>query len=355
MSTGEQSVLKVAIVGYGHWGMNHVRVFQSLPQTNVVAVVDSDLDRLTGLLAMYPGVAAIARLDVMLEREDIDAVIVATPADSHATIAGACLAAGKHVLCEKPLTTRSADATPLISLAEGAGLVLMTGHTFLYNAAVTRVRELLQSDAAGDLYYLYARRTNLGPIRGDVNALWDLACHDVAIFNYLLDSVPMWVSATGHRVLGTPREDVGFVALKYPQGVMAHIHVSWADPSKVREVVAVGSDKRIVFNDVDAAEPVRIFDRGVSPQREPAGYGDLSMIVRDGDIISPRIDMIEPLRTQALHFVACVLNGEPSLSDGRFGRDVVTVMEAIDLSLRSNGTPMSISWSPAEVEALGGV
>ena len=309
MTNSEQDVLNIAVVGYGHWGVNHVRVFQSLPQTRVVAVVDSDLDRLTTLIANYPGIAAHARLDVVLQRDDIDVVIVATPAAEHAAIAGACLAAGKHVLCEKPLTTKTSDATRLISLAEEAGLVLMTGHTFLYNAAVIRMRHLLQSNAAGDLYYLYARRTNLGPIRGDVNAIWDLACHDVAIFNHLLDAVPMWVSATGHRVLGTPREDVGFVALKYPQGVMAHIHVSWADPNKVREIVAVGSEKRIVFNDVDAAEPVRIFDRGVSPMRETAGYGDLSIIVRDGDIVSPRIDMIEPLRTQALHFVECVRRG----------------------------------------------
>lgn len=355
MRSGELGVLNVGVVGYGHWGVNHVRVFQSLPQTHVVAVVDSDLDRLTGLMAVHPDISAMTRLDALLERKDIDAVVVATPAATHATITGACLAAGKHVLCEKPLTTRAVDATPLIALAEDAGLVLMTGHTFLYNAAVARVRELLQSESAGELYYLYARRTNLGPIRGDVNALWDLACHDVAIFNYLLDAVPMWVSATGHRVLGTPREDVGFVTLKYPQRVMAHIHVSWTDPNKVREVVVVGSERRVVFNDVDVAEPVRIFDRGVSPRREAAGYGDLSLIVRDGDIVSPRIDMIEPLRTQALHFVAVVLNGEPGMSDGRFGRDVVTVMEAIDLSLQANGAPMSIAWSPAEVEALGGV
>ena len=354
MSPPPHAVLNVAVVGYGRWGVNHVRVLQSLPQTRVVAVVDSDLDRLAGLLAAQPDISAVTRLDSMLERRDVDAVVVATPAATHAEIAGACLAAGKHVLCEKPLTTRAADATPLIAQAEDAGLVLMTGHTFLYNAAVARVREIVQSSAAGDIYYLYARRTNLGPIRGDVNALWDLACHDVAIFNHLLDAVPIWVSATGHRVLGTPREDVGFVALKYPRGVMGHIHVSWADPNKVREVVVVGSEGRVVFNDIDTSEPVRIFDRGVAPSRE-ATYGDHALIVRDGDIVSPRIDMIEPLRTQALHFVACVVDGESGMSDGRFGRAVVTVMEAIDLSLSANGTPMSIAWTPAEVEAVGGV
>jgi predicted dehydrogenase len=259
------------------------------------------------------------------------------------------------VLCEKPLATRSEDATPLIELAERTSLVLMTGHTFLFNAAVARVRELLLQESAGDVYYLYARRTNLGPIRRDVNALWEIACHDVAIFNHLLDSAPAWVSATGHKVLGTPREDVGFVALKYPNGVMAHIHVSWADPNKVRELVLVGSEARVVFNDLDAAEPVRIFDRGVAPSREAMGYGDLSLIVRDGDIISPRVDMVEPLGTQARHFVACIEGSEHCISDARFGRDVVTVMEAIDLSLRANGTPMSIAWSAAEVEALGSV
>jgi predicted dehydrogenase len=351
MTVGTQPVLNVAVVGYGRWGVNHVRVLQSLPQTRVVAVVDSDLDHLAELIAVHPDIAATTRLDVLLKRDDVDAIIIATPAATHGTIAQVCLAAGKHVLCEKPLTTRSIDAAPLIRLAEEAGVVLMTGHTFLFNAAVTRMRELLAGDAMGDLYYLYARRTNLGPIRGDVNALWDLACHDVAIFNYLLDATPTWVSATGHRILGTPREDVGFVALKYPDGIMAHIHVSWADPNKVREIVAVGSEKRIVFNDVGGAEPVRIFDRGVAPRAEAAGYGDLPVTVRDGDIVSPRIDMVEPLRAQALHFVACTHTGEPVTSDGRFGRDVVTVLEAIDMSVAANGAPMSIAWSPKEVEA----
>ena len=354
MIADEPDVLNIAVIGYGRWGVNHVRVFQSLPGTRVVAVADSDLDRLAGLMIAHPGIVAVTRLEAVLARKDVDAVVIATPAATHAEVTAACLAAGKHVLCEKPLTTRAADATPLIAQAEEAGLVLMTGHTFLFNAAVTRIRELVQQSVAGDVYYLYARRTNLGPIREDVNALWDLACHDVAIFNYLLDAVPVWVSATGHRVLGTPREDVGFVALKYASGVMAHIHVSWADPNKVREVVLVGSEGRVVFNDVDLSEPVRIYDRGVAWSRE-AAYGDHTLIVRDGDIVSPRIDMIEPLRTQAAHFAACVLDGDAVISDGRFGRAVVTVMEAIDQSLLANGTPMSIAWSLEEVEAVGGV
>ena len=281
--------------------------------------MDSDLDRLTTLIAAYPGIAARARLDVVLQRDDIDVVIVRDSCCEHAAIAGACLAAGKHVLCEKPLTTKTSDATRLISLADEAGLVLMTGHTFLYNAAVIRMRHLLQSNAAGDLYYLYARRTNLGadqrrhernvgprmPRRSDFQPpsrhRTDVGKRD--------RSPGSWHAARGRWIRCS----------EYPQGVMAHIHVSWADPNKVREIVAVGSEKRIVFNDVDAAEPVRIFDRGVSPMRETAGYGDLWIIVRDGDIVSPRIDMIEPLRTQALHFVECVREGWHGMSGGRSG------------------------------------
>jgi predicted dehydrogenase len=352
MRNRQAPVINVGVVGYGRWGVNQVRVFDALPESRVVAVVDSEEDRLAGLARTHPDVAPLPDLDALLELRTLDAVVIATPAASHAAIASRCLAAGLHVLCEKPLTTQASEATPLIEQAEHAGLVLMTGHTFLFNAAVTHVRDLLVRGVAGDVYYLYARRTNLGPIRSDVNAVWDLACHDVAIFNHLLGTTPLWVSATGHKVLGTPREDVGFVTLKYPHGVMAHIHVSWADPNKVREMVLVGSEGRVVFNDIDATEPVRIFDRSFAPSLETPAYGDIALIVRDGDIISPRIDMVEPLRTQAQHFVACIHSGEPGNSDGRFGRDVVTVMEAIDLSLLANGSPISIIWEPTRVGAL---
>lgn len=209
--------------------------------------------------------------------------------------------------------------------------------------------------ALGKIHYLYARRTNLGPIRRDVNALWDLAAHDVSIFNFMLDAVPVWASAVGVRVLERSHEDVGFIALGYPDGIVGHIHVSWADPNKVRELVVVASNQRIVLNDLDTQESVRIYERGVSLSRTAPsnyGYGDQVML-RDGDIISPRVEPSEPLRNQTTHFIDCIRNGRIPATDGPAGRDVVMVMEAIDRSLASNGAPETIG-APEHLLASGG-
>jgi predicted dehydrogenase len=247
-----------------------------------------------------------------------------------------------HVLVEKPLTTSVAEAEELIQTAGERGLVLMVGHTFLFNPSVLKVHELVMRPALGKIHYLYARRTNLGPIRRDVNALWDLAAHDVSIFNFILGAVPLWTSAVGVRVLERPHEDVGFISLGYPHGVVGHIHVSWADPHKVRELVVVASNQRIVLNDMDPQESVRVHERGVSLSRTaPSSYGyeGFQLMLRDGDIISPRVEPSEPLRNQAAHFVECIRNGWIPATDGAAGRDVVMVMEAIDRSLMSNGAP----------------
>ncbi|MCB0214358.1 MAG: gfo/Idh/MocA family oxidoreductase, partial [Anaerolineae bacterium] len=195
----------------------------------------------------------------------------------------------------------------------------------------------------GQIYYLYARRTNLGPIRRDVNALWDLAPHDISIFNYLLDSVPEWVSAVGVKALGNCREDVGFISLGYPNGVVGHIHVSWADPNKVREVVVVGSDRRIVFDDLNALERVKIFEKGItSTSGEATSFGEFQFMIRDGDIISPRVEVNEPLKTQCIHFLECVAHNFIPFTSGQAGKEVVQVMEAIDLSLQYHGVPISV-------------
>jgi predicted dehydrogenase len=217
----------------------------------------------------------------------------------------------------------------------------MVGHTFLYNHAVEKVKEYFANDALGSVYYLYGRRTNLGPIRHDVNAVWDLASHDVAIFNHFLEAVPEWVSAVGAKVLRNSREDVGFVSLGYPNGVLGHLHASWADPNKVREVVVVGSERRILFNDVDSVEHVRVFEKGVT-NGESVGYGEHQLLMRDGDIISPKIPVGEPLKNQCMHFVGCVSEGKQPLTNGQLGRDVVRVMQAIDRSMQQQGVPVEV-------------
>jgi predicted dehydrogenase len=270
--------------------------------------------------------------------------VVATPATTHHAIVRQCLEAGKHILSEKPLTINIEHAEELLQLADESGKVLMVGHTFLYNSGIRKMKELIDQEDFGALYYLHATRTNLGPIREDVNVVWDLASHDVSIFNYLLGAQPTHVSAVGSQLLGNSHHDVAFITLTYPGGVIGNIHVSWADPNKVREVVVVGSTKRIVFDDTNNMERIRVFEKGVAPSpQEAASFGEYHLLIRDGDIISPRLVTSEPLKNQGLHFVECIREGKKPLSDGANGRDVVRVMVAIDQSLNERGFPIEIA------------
>lgn len=333
----------VAVLGCGYWGINYVRVFSELPNTRIAAICDARPDRLEEIGRRYPGVALTTNPADVLERPDVDAVVVCTEASTHAELTCLCLDAGKHTLVEKPLTMRVADAQSLIARAKTQNVTLMVGHTFLYNAGIRKVKEYITDGRIGRLYYMYARRTNLGPIRRDVNAIWDLATHDVSIFNYLLDQRPVWVSAVGCRVLRNGREDVGFIALGYENDVVGHIHVSWTDPSKVREVVVVGSDMRVVFDDVNSVEQVRVFERGVaSTEPEASSYGEYHLLVRNGDIISPRIEVSEPLKNQCNHFLQCVTERTSPLTSGWDGLAVVQVMAAIDRSMAQHGAPVEI-------------
>jgi predicted dehydrogenase len=334
--------LGVAVLGCGYWGVNHVRVFGEASRSRVVTACDTRQERLVELAGRYPDVKLATSVDVVLRDPDVDAVIICTDASSHYPLARACLLAGKHVLVEKPLTTASEESRALIELADSSGLTLMVGHTFLHNPGVRKVKEYIDERELGHVYYLYARRTNLGPIRSDVNALWDLAPHDISIFNYFLDSTPEWVSAVGARFLNG-KEDVGFVSLGYPGGVIGHVHVSWAEPNKVREVVVVGSESRVVFNDLDNLERVRVFKKGVaSPDDESQLLDAHTLIMRDGDIFSPKVDSAEPLKIQCEHFLDCVQEGLPPLTGGEQGMAVVEVMEAIDRSMAQNGVPVSV-------------
>jgi predicted dehydrogenase len=340
----------IAVVGCGRWGSHYVRILDQHPDVDVLTVCDQRADLLDAIGRRFPGVRRTTSLEECLASDGIDAVVIATPASTHAAVGSACLEAGKHVLMEKPITTTTADAGALIELAGSRGLTLMVGHTFLFNPAVLKVRELVMHPGLGKIHYVYARRTNLGPIRPDVNAVWDLAAHDISIFNFVLESVPLWASAVGARVLGQRFEDVGFITLAYPHGVVGHIHVSWADPSKVRELVVVAANERIVFNDMDPQESVRVYQRGVSSNGTsplgPATFGEFKLTMRDGDIISPRIEPSEPLGNQIAHFLACLRTGQPPATDAAAGRDVVAVLEAIDESMRADGVPVPVGDAP---------
>ena len=334
--------LGVAVIGCGYWGMNYVRIFNELVESRVVAVCDQSRERLKEVSRRFPGVYLTTQVDDAAAQPGVDAVVVCTEATTHFNVTRRLLLAGRHILVEKPLTTVTAEADKLIELADSNSAILMVGHTFVFNAGVRKVKEYVQN-GAGRVYYLYARRTNLGPIRRDVNALWDLAPHDIAIFNYLLDGTPQWVSAVGGKVLRNCRDDVGFISLGYPDNVLAHVHVSWADPDKAREVVVVKSDKRIVFNDLNGIEQVRVFEKGVSTvEQEPLNYGEFRFEIRDGDIISPRIEPVEPLKHQCRHFLDCVRTGKRPISSGVEGRDVVSVLEAVNRSIECKGLQVEV-------------
>jgi predicted dehydrogenase len=336
-------MVRIAIIGCGYWGINYVRVFSDLPDAKVVLACDANGERLRGVRERYQLIGTTTDWEEALNSKWVDAVVIATPAATHFTVAQQALLLGKHVLVEKPLTNNVEDGEALVQTAEQQGLILMVGHTFLYNAGICKVKEIVSQENFGKIYYLHATRTNMGPVRHDVNALWDLAAHDVAIFNYLLDDRPQWVSAVGARALGNGREDVGFAALGYADGVIANVHVSWVDPNKVREVVVVGSQRRIVFDDLNNVERVRIYEKGIAPsEMEADSFGEFRLLVRDGDIISPRVDTSEPLKNLGQHFLDCVQHDKQPLSDGRNGLEVVKAMSSIDQSLAQNGAPVQV-------------
>jgi predicted dehydrogenase len=341
----------VAIIGCGYWGVNYIRVFNDMPDAEVLVLCDPRESRLEEMARRYPGIKVTTSIDEALEVEGVEAAVIATNAVTHFELASKALRAGKHLLVEKPLTTTSDDSERLIQIAEQQKLLLLVGHTFLYNAGVRKVKEYLDEQ---HVYYLYARRTSLGPIRTDVNAVWDLAPHDVAIFNYLLGSKPITVSAVGAKVLRNHREDVGFISLTYPGNVVGHIHVCWGDPNKVREVLAVGRDQRIVFNDLDPLERVRVFNKGVrvEPLEEPQSFGEYAFQLRDGEITSPAIPVSEPLKNQSGHFLHCIRRGEVVFTDAGQGLAVVRVMEAIDESIEQSGAPVAIDWSEIDTREL---
>lgn len=331
----------IAVIGCGYWGVNHLRVFDSLPDASVVVACDARTSVLERISRTFPHLRLTTSAEDAINDPQVSAVVLATSAGTHHELGRRALLAGRHVLVEKPLTTDPGSAGDLVALAAERELVLVVGHTFLYNAAVRKVKEYVDRD---QVYCLYARRTNLGPIRSDVNAVWDLAPHDVSIFNYLLDSEPDWVSAVGARVLATDREDVAFISLGYPGGVIGQIHVSWADPHKVREVVVVSAERRVVFNDMDAVEPVRVYHKGV--KTAPAGGalqpGELPLVLRDGEITSPALRLSEPLRYECGHFLHCLRRGEAPFTGGRQGLAVVKVLAAIDRSMALGGTPCGV-------------
>ncbi len=334
-----------AVIGSGYWGMNYVRLLSQMPETELIAVCDQAQDRLDVISQRFPKAALYQEIAPILADKEIEAVVVCTNPASHFEVAKQLLMAGKHVLVEKPMTLTAATSGELVKIAKEKKLTLMVGHIFLYHPAVDKVKSYIESGDLGEMHYMYAQRTNLGPIREDVNALWDLAPHDVSIFNHLMDANPVWVSAVGTRFLRGHVEDAGFIVLGYENGTVCNIHVSWADPHKVREVVVVGSKQRISFNDTSPDEKVRVFEKGVAASATAySDFGEYQLMIRDGDVISPKIPFEEPLKNEVLHFIECKQTGKQPRSDGMSGMVVVKVMEAVNESVRNNGAPVYLKY-----------
>lgn len=341
------SKIRIALVGYGYWGPNYARVLSELPDSCVAVICDPQPERLARATSRFPQIPVCADVQEVLRRNDVDAVVISTPASTHYQLARLALESGRHVIVEKPLALEVEHCTELGEIAEKICRVLMVAHTFLYNPGIQKVRQCVASDGFGRVYYLHSTRTNLGPIRPDVNAIWDLAPHDISIFDYLLDQQPLWASAIGSQALGNEREDVGFITLGYANHVIGNIHVSWADPNKVREVVVVGSRQRVVFDDLNDLERVRVFEKGVSVGETVAGsFGEFKLLVRDGDIISPKIEFSEPLKNQATDFIAAILGSYRPVSDALIGTHVVETLKAIDASIRERGKAVEVVRCP---------
>jgi len=330
---------RVGMVGLGAWGWNVARNFAEMKDCKLVTCCDMDERRRMAAARAWPGVNPVATFDEML-RQDIDAVVIASPAVTHYELSKKALLMGRDVFVEKPFTLRLSHAQELVELAEKQDSVLMVGHLLEYHPVVRRLKAMIQSGELGPLYYIYTQRVNLGRIRGDENALWSFAPHDISQILFMLDMEPTDVSVRGQSYIQNGIEDVAFVSLYFENRIMAHIHLSWLDPHKVRKTTIVGADKMAVFDDAEATEKLRIYNSHaeVPPAKT---YGE-AIQVRFGDILIPRVDMAEPLKIECQHFVDCLHTRNTPVSDGRDGLRVVRILEAAQRSLEMDGIPVKI-------------
>jgi predicted dehydrogenase len=338
---GDVVPVRVAVVGLGYWGPNLVRNFQELPEADVVAVCDLDEAALRRVGRRYPAVRLEQHVEALLEDPEIEAVAIATPVATHFPIAKSVLDAGKHVFVEKPLAASAEDASFLLRLGLDRGLTVMTGHTFLYSPAVNLIRERIHSGEIGVPYFISMSRVNLGLHQNDVSVVWDLGPHDFSILRFWLGESPVYASAIGRSCVIPGRQDVAFINLEFPSGVIAHVELSWLAPSKLRRTTIVGSEKMIVYDDT-SGEPVRVFDSGVT-LRPPQSFGEFQLSYRTGDIVSPRVDPVEPLLRELRDFCHGVRGLCQPRSSGAIGLEVVKVIEAVEQSLASGGERVSVA------------
>lgn len=334
---------RIGIIGLGYWGPNLVRNFQALLGPCAVWGFDRQRDRAADVARRHPGLIVVDDLDTLLANPQIDAVAVATPAQTHYTLARAALEAGKSVLVEKPLCTEAAQAEALIELARRRGKVLMVDHTFVYSPAVQKLRELVSTGQVGRVRFIDSVRINLGQVQPDVNVLWDLAPHDLSIADYLLGRSPQSVAAVGAAHTRSDVEDLAYLHLDYGDGLIGHVHVNWLSPVKLRSTLIGGSRRSIVYNDLEPVEQVKVYDCGVELRADDCeGRRQRLVDYRTGDVWSPHVAREEPLRRVAAEFVECCRVGRRPLADGEAGLRVVRVLAAAQRSIKAHGARMAL-------------
>jgi len=332
----------MAVVGCGYWGPNLIRNFNGTTGCQIRTVCDMDPERLSHMQQLYPHIQTTTRLEAVMQDDAVEAVAIATPLRFHYSLARAALDAGKHVFIEKPMARTSAECSDLAERAVARQRTLMVGHTFLYSSPVRRIREIVASGELGNLLYVSAQRLNLGLFQKDSNVAWDLAPHDLAIILYVLDSMPLTVTCHGRAHFVEGIEDITTMVLDFPESIFVVIQNSWLDPNKVRQITFVGDRKMLVYDDIEPNEKIKIYDKRVQIPPHYDSFAEFQYSYHYGDVLSPYIKQIEPLRVECRHFVECIQTGAAPLTDGLNGLAVVRILEAADQSLKAGGGTIAI-------------
>jgi predicted dehydrogenase len=332
-------MINVAVVGCGYWGPNLIRSFCSCPQTRLVAVCDSDPTRLESVHAGYLFAKGYEDYDQLLAHPELDAVAIATPVRTHASLVLKALGSGKHVLVEKPMAASVREAEAMAEAANKAGLILMVDHVFVYSGPIQKIKQFIDSGELGEIYYIDSVRINLGLLQHDINVVWDLAPHDLSIVDFLLGRLPRSLAAFGacHADSRNEIEDVAYLNLDFGGGLLASIHVNWLSPVKIRHFTIGGSRQSIVYNDLDPSEKVKVYDRGIAISEDPEARRGVLIDYRIGDVYSPRLDRTEPLQVVVRHFAECIAERQRPLTDAASGVRVVRILEAAQRSIKAQG------------------
>ncbi len=340
-----QSATKVAVVGCGYWGPNLIRNFRSLPDCDVKKVCDTDEDRLRHMKSLYPEVETTTDFNDLINDDEIDAIAIATPVNTHFPLTRESLMAGKHTFVEKPMAMSVEECQTMNELARERNLTLMVGHTFIYSAPVRKVKDIIISGDIGEIYYISSRRLNLGLFQKDINVAWDLAPHCISIILYFLGLPPLAVNCQGKPHITKGIEDVTNITIDFPNGAMATIQSSWLDPNKVRDMIIVGSKRMIVYNDTEPLEKIKIYDKRVERPPHYDTFAEFHYSYHYGDVYVPYVKQVEPLKVETQHFIDCLRNGTKPMTSGSEGMQVIQVLEAANESLKNHGKRVDLEFS----------